>query len=185
MTHFLRFVIIILVIMFSFLTKTHAKYEKVFFDFQIKSINGELIDLSKYRNKAILIVNVASRCGFTKQYEDLEILWKKYKDQGLIVMGFPSNQFGNQEPGNNKEIKKFCETNFNITFPLTTKINVKGENIEPIYQWALDNYGNSSIPKWNFYKILIDKKGEIFNTYSSITNPMSKKILSDINKVLE
>ena len=100
-------------------------------------------------------------------------------------MGFPSNQFGNQEPGNNKEIKKFCETNFNITFPLTTKINVKGENIEPIYQWALDNHGNSSIPKWNFYKILIDKKGEIFNTYSSITNPMSKKILSDINKVLE
>ena len=185
MTDSIRFVIIISLIMFSFLSKSHSKYEKVFFDFQIKSINGDLIDLFKYNNKAILIVNVASNCGFTKQYEDLEILWNKFQNKGLIVIGFPSNQFGKQEPGNNEEIKKFCETNFNITFPLTTKINVKGENIEPVYQWALDNHGKSTIPKWNFYKILIDKEGKVFNTYSSITNPMSKKILADIKKVLD
>jgi len=171
--------------MFSFLTKPQAKYEKVFYDFKIKSITGDLIDLSKYKNKAILMVNVASKCGFTKQYEDLEKLWSEYKNKNLVVIGFPSNQFGKQEPGSNEEIKKFCETNFNITFPLTTKINVKGENIEPLYQWALNNYGKSSVPKWNFYKILIDKNGKIFNTYSSITKPMSKKLLTDIKDVLE
>jgi len=185
MTHFLRFVIIILVIMFSFLTKTHAKYEKVFFDFQIKSINGELIDLSKYRNKAILIVNVASRCGFTKQYEDLEILWKKYKDQGLIVMGFPSNQFGNQEPGNNKEIKKFCETNFGITFPIMAKTNILGDTGHPFYRWVEENYGKSGVPKWNFYKVLINKSGKIEDVYNSITNPSSKKIKNRINSILQ
>ena len=130
------------------------------------------------------MVNVASECGFTKQYADLQKLWETYKDKGLIVIGLPSNQFGGQEPGTNVEIQKFCKVNFDINFPMTTKIDVKGENIEPIYKWALENYGKKAIPKWNFYKILINKHGKIEQTYSSMTNPMSKKITRDIEEIL-
>ena len=106
------------------------------------------------------------------------------KTKGPIVIGLPSNQFGGQEPGSNSEIKNFCEVNFNVNFPLTTKIDVKGENINSIYKWALENYGKKASPKWNFYKILINKEGKIEKTYSSITNPMSKKITSEIEKLL-
>ena len=171
--------------MFSFLNKSKANYKKKFHDFKIESITGEIIDFSKFKNKSFLLVNVASQCGFTKQYTDLQKLWENYKDKGLIVVGFPSNQFGGQEPGSNKEIKNFCETNFNINFPLTKKIDVKGKNVDPIYKWAEINYGKSAVPKWNFYKILINKEGKIENSYSSITNPMSKKIISEIEKILE
>jgi glutathione peroxidase len=125
--------------MFSFFNKTYANYDKLIYNFTIDSINGEKIDFSKFKNKAILIVNVASKCGFTKQYNDLQNLWDTYKDIGLVVVGFPSNQFGGQEPGTSSEIKNFCETNFNINFPLTIKIDVKGNNIEPIYKWAQEN----------------------------------------------
>ncbi len=161
-----------------------ANYEKVFFDFSIKSIDGDIIKFSDYKGKAILLVNVASNCGFTKQYNDLQNLWDKYKNQGLIVLGVPSNQFGNQEPGTNDEIKKFCKVNFNINFPITDKIEVKGKNAHPIYTWAKNNFGKSAIPKWNFHKILVNKEGKIQNTYSSFTNPMSKKITNEIHKVL-
>ena len=176
--------IILITIMFSFSNKVSAKYEKTIYDFEIESITGEKIIFSKYKNKPILLVNVASQCGFTKQYEDLQKLWEKYKDKGLIVVGLPSNQFGGQEPGSNNEIKNFCEVNFNINFPMTTKVNVKGENADPIYKWALENYGKKSVPKWNFYKILINKDGKIKETYSSITNPMSKKITNEIENIL-
>ena len=176
--------IILIVIMFSFSNKASAKYKKIIYDFEIESITGEKINFSKYKNKVILLVNVASYCGFTKQYKDLQNLWEKYKDRGLIVIGFPSNQFGGQEPGSNSEIKNFCEVNFNINFPMTTKIDVKGENIDPIYKWALENYGKKAEPKWNFYKILINKDGKIEQTYSSMTNPMSKKITNEIEKIL-
>ena len=175
---------LIIISMFSFMNKTFAKYEKTFFDFSIKSIDGNNLELSTYKNKAILLVNVASNCGFTNQYSDLQKLWEKYEDKGLIVLGVPSNQFGGQEPGSNSEIKNFCEVNFNINFPMTTKIDVKGENINPIYKWALKNYGKKAAPKWNFYKILINKDGKIEQTYSSMTNPMSKKITSDIEEIL-
>jgi glutathione peroxidase len=176
--------LIVLVIMFSFSNKAAAKYEKLIYDFKIESINGEKIDFLKYKDKVILLVNVASKCGFTKQYTDLQKLWETYKDKGLIVIGLPSNQFGGQEPGTNADIQKFCKVNFDINFPMTTKIDVKGENIEPIYKWALENFGKKSIPKWNFYKILINKHGKIEQTYSSMTNPMSKKITSDIEEIL-
>ena len=128
------------------------------------------------KKKSILIVNVASNCGFTKQYEDLQKLYDLYKSNGLIVLGVPSNQFGNQEPGSEKEIKNFCETNFNITFPMTSKYDVKGDKAHPVYLWAKESYGNSAIPKWNFHKILIDKNGKIQDTFASFTNPMSNKI---------
>jgi len=176
--------IILVTVMFSFSNKASAKYDKLIYDFEIESITGEKIDFSKYKHKVILLVNVASQCGFTKQYTDLQKLWETYKDKGLIVIGLPSNQFGGQEPGTNVEIQKFCKINFDINFPMTTKINVKGENIEPIYKWALENYGKKAIPKWNFYKILINKHGKIEQIYSSMTNPMSKKMTKDIEKIL-
>jgi len=121
-------------IMFSFLSKSNANYEKLFYDFSIKSINGENLDFSTFKNKTILMVNVASNCGFTKQYSDLQQLYDKYKDNNFIVLGVPSNQFGGQEPGSNEEIKEFCETNFNISFPMTDKVDVKGNNAHPIYK---------------------------------------------------
>ena len=175
---------LIIISMFSFMNKTFAKYEKTFFDFSIKSIDGNNLELSTYKNKAILLVNVASNCGFTKQYSDLQQLWEKYGDKGLIVLGVPSNQFGKQEPGSNKEIKKFCEVNFNVNFPMTDKVDVKGTLAHPIFLWAKENYGSSAIPKWNFHKILINKDGKIQDTYSSLTKPTSKKITDEIEKIL-
>ena len=170
--------------MFAFMNKTFSKYEKIFFDLNIKSLEGTNIELSEYKNNAVLLVNVASNCGYTKQYADLQKLWETYKDKGLIVIGVPSNQFGSQEPGTNEEIKKFCEVNFNVNFPMTDKVEVKGENAHPIYLWAKENFGKSTVPKWNFHKILINVDGEIQETYSSLTSPTSKKITNEIEKIL-
>ena len=167
-------------IMFSFFEKVDAKYEKLFFDLSINSIDNEMINLSEYKGKIILLVNVASKCGFTKQYTDLQILHDKYKEKGFVVIGVPSNQFGGQEPGSNEEIKNFCETNFNITFPITDKFDVKGENAHGLYKWAKENHGNSTVPKWNFHKILINKEGKIQYTFSSFTTPLSDRIIKQI-----
>ena len=161
-----------------------ANYEKNIFDFIVNGINGKEIDLSKYKGKIILIVNVASKCGFTKQYKDLQELWKRYKSKGLIIIGFPSNQFGAQEPGNDKDIKNFCEVNYNIDFPMVSKTEVKGENAHEIYKWALKNHGKSTVPKWNFHKILINPDGKVEDTYLSFAKPMSKKIVNKIEKLL-
>jgi len=160
-----------------------ANYEKVFYDFKIENINGEIIDLKKYENKAVLVVNTASYCGFTNQYEELQELWEKYKDKDFIVLGVPSNSF-NQEKKDNSEIKEFCEVNFNINFPLSAITEVKGENAHEIFKWAKDNYGKSAIPKWNFHKILINKEGKIADTFSSFTKPMSKKLTQKIEDIL-
>ena len=173
-----------IVIMFSLFSKTEAKYDKLFFDLNIKSINDEDLNLSQYKNKTILLVNVASKCGFTKQYTGLQTLYEKYKDKEFIIIGIPSNQFGSQELGTNKEIKDFCETNFNITFPMTTKVDVKGDNLHEIYAWAKKNYGKSTIPKWNFHKILINKNGKVQNTFNSFIDPLSKKIIKEIETIL-
>ena len=177
-------IVYIILIMIMFFNKTEAKYDKSFFDFIFKSIDGEVINLKKYKKQIILIVNVASKCGFTKQYSSLQSLYDKYRSNGFIVLGIPSNQFGGQEPGTNKEIKEFCETNFNITFPMSDKVDVKGLNAHEIYLWAKKNYGMSAVPKWNFHKILINKKGEIEDTFGSFTEPMSKKITSKIEKLI-
>jgi len=142
------------------------------------------MDLNQYKGKTILLVNVASNCGFTKQYAGLQTLYDKYKNKGLIVLGIPSNQFGGQEPGSNDEIKDFCETNFNITFPITDKVDVKGDNANELYKWAKDNFGNSTVPKWNFHKILINKDGKIHDTFSSFTEPLSNKIIKQIELIL-
>ena len=161
----------------------NAKYEKIFFDFNIKSIEGNEINLENFKNNVILLVNTASYCGFTKQYDGLQKIYEKYKDKGLIVMGVPSNSF-NQEKNEESEIKEFCEVNFNITFPMTSIYDVRGENAHPIYKWAKDNYGKSAVPKWNFHKIIINKDGKIEETFSSLTKPTSNKILNILDKLL-
>jgi len=179
----LKINILIFFIMFSFLNNSKAE-NKSFYDLSINSIDGNEIKFSNFKDKSILLVNVASNCGFTKQYEDLQKLYDLYKSNGLIVLGIPSNQFGNQEPGSEIEIKNFCETNFNITFPMTSKYDVRGNKAHPVYLWAKESYGNSAIPKWNFHKILIDKNGKIHDTFASFTNPMSNKIKKEIEKIL-
>jgi glutathione peroxidase len=169
--------------MIFFKSTALANYEKVFFDFKIQSIDGEMIDFDKFRNKVILLVNTASFSGFTKQYNDLQNLWEKYQTKDLIVLGVPSNSF-NQEQSNDDEVKKFCEVNFNISFPLSTITDVKGDKSHEIFKWAKKNYGNSAVPKWNFHKILINRDGKIQKTFNSFTNPMSDKITSEIEKIL-
>ena len=170
--------------MFSFSEKTMSDNTKTLFDFKINSINGDEINLSKFEGKTLLIVNVASKCGFTKQYNDLQNLYDLYKGKGFIVLGVPSNQFGGQEPGTENEIKNFCETKFNINFPMTSKYDVKGSSAHPIYLWAKESYGSSTIPKWNFHKILINKHGKVEDTFASFTKPMSKKIVKKIEEIL-
>ena len=169
--------------MIFFKNYASANYNKLIYDFKINSITGEIINFSEYQNKAILLVNVASYCGFTKQYADLQKLWELYRDKGFVVIGVPSNSF-NQEKNSEKEVKNFCEVNFNINFPLTSIYEVKGDNAHEIYKWAKKNHGNSAVPKWNFHKILIDKDGKVIDTFVSFTNPMSKKITGVIEKIL-
>ena len=173
----------ITIIMFFFKSNVNANYDKIFYDFKIESITGETIDFNEYKNKVILIVNTASYCGFTKQYTDLQELWDKYKSRGLIVLGVPSNSF-NQEKNKNSEVKEFCQVNFNINFPLTTITEVKGDKAHDLFKWAKNNHGKSAIPKWNFHKILINKEGKVEDTFTSFTNPMSKKLVSKIESIL-
>ncbi len=174
----------ITIVMFFFKISSHADYEKIFYDFKINSISGDIIDLNDFKGKPVLMVNTASYCGFTKQYDDMQELWEKYRDRGLVVLGVPSGSF-NQEKKNNDEVKEFCEVNFNINFPITEITDVKGNNAHEIYKWARENYGKSAVPKWNFYKILINKEGIIEDTYASITNPTSKKITKKIESLLD
>ena len=169
--------------MIFFKNVASASYDKLIYDFKINSITGEEINFNDYKNKAILLVNVASYCGFTKQYADLQKLWEVYRDKGFVVIGVPSNSF-NQEKNSEKEIKKFCEVNFNINFPMTSIYEVKGDNAHEIYKWAMNNHGKSAIPKWNFHKILIGKDGKIVDTFVSFTNPTSKKVTKIIDKIL-
>tara|TARA_B100000123_G_scaffold202161_1_gene152097 strand:- start:172 stop:717 length:546 start_codon:yes stop_codon:yes gene_type:complete len=174
---------IILIMIFFSKDKVLANYEKIFFDFKINSISGEQIDFKDYKNKVVLVVNTASYCGFTNQYNDLQLLWEKYKSEGLIVLGVPSNSF-NQEKKEDSDVKEFCEVNFNIDFPMTSITEVKGKNSHEIFKWAEKNYGKSAVPKWNFHKILINKEGKIEDTFASFTKPMSKKITKAIEGIL-
>ena len=170
--------------MFSFLNKASANYSQLVYEFEFKSIDGNTIKLKQYKDKVIVVVNVASRCGFTNQYKDLQKLWLAYEKENLVVLGIPTNNF-KQEPGSNSDIKDFCETNFNITFPMSEKTDVIGKNSHPFYRWAKENYGNAAIPKWNFHKIIIGKNGKIVDTFASITNPSSKKFLKFIKEQIK
>ena len=175
--------IFFILFMFSLLNKVYANSDLNAYNFEFQGIDGKLIKLETYKNKVIVVVNVASRSGYTPQYENLQTLWSTYKDKNLVVIGVPTNNF-RQEPGSNKEIKDFCETNFGITFPMTEKINVIGGNSHPFYKWARKDYGVGAIPKWNFHKIIIGKKGKIEETFSSITKPTSKKFIKTIENLI-
>tara|TARA_B110000027_G_C16074517_1_gene280715 strand:+ start:364 stop:909 length:546 start_codon:yes stop_codon:yes gene_type:complete len=177
-------IIILFIIMFSFFTQANAQYNQLATDFSFKGVDGNSINLTDYKNKVILVVNVASRCGFTKQYEGLQTLWNEYRDKDLVIIGVPSNNF-RQEPGSNKEIKDFCETTFGIDFPITEKLSVLGSDAHPFFKWAKKNYGTGAIPKWNFHKIIIGKNGKVVETFSSITKPTSKKFISVIDREIK
>lgn len=148
------------------------------YDIKIKTINGEEIDLSKFKGKHVLFVNVASKCGFTSQYKDLQELYNQYQDK-LQIIGVPCNQFGGQEPGNSETITSFCEINYGVTFLITEKVDVKGKSQHPLYTWLTQDVNNgvkSTSVKWNFQKYLISPKGEFIDYYMSATNPTSSKI---------
>ena len=151
------------------------------FDFKFKNIDGNELDLSIYKGKVLLVTNVASKCGFTNQYEGLQTLWEKYKEKNLVVIGVSSNDF-NQEFKNKEEVKKFCEVNFGINFPMTDITSVKGETAHPFYKWVKKT--KDFQPKWNFYKILINKDGEVIEFFSSFTKPNSNKLIKQIEKLL-
>ena len=178
-----KFILVFTTIMFFFKSSAIANYEKTFFDLNIESISGDKINFSDFKNNAVLVVNTASYCGFTNQYNDLQLLWEKYKSEGLIVLGIPSNSF-NQEKKEDSDVKEFCEVNFNINFPLSSIYEVKGKNAHEIFKWAKDNHGSSAVPKWNFHKILINKSGKVEDTFASFTKPKSNKIINKIEGLL-
>ena len=162
------------------LTSTLSQAKESFYDIKLNDINGKQIDLKSFEDKYILFVNVASKCGFTSQYTDLEKLHQKYQND-LVVIGLPCNQFGGQEPGDAEEIKNFCSSNYGVTFIISEKIEVKGEGMHPLYQWLTQkdlNGKTSSTVKWNFQKYLVNKSGELLNYFYSMTGPLSNKITS-------
>ncbi len=156
-------------------------------DFTLNSIDGKPAPLSQYQGKVVLIVNVASRCGYTPQYEGLERIYEKYKDQGFVILGFPANNFGGQEPGTNEEIKTFCSSKYSVKFPLYTKISVKGDDIHPLYKFLTDKGANPTTGgdiKWNFTKFLIGKDGKVIARFESAVTPESAEVTGAIEKAL-
>ena len=156
--------------------------KKSIYEFKVASLDGGTIDFASFKGKKILIVNTASKCGFTKQYEELETLYKKYNDK-LVIVGFPANNFGEQEPGTNEEIQAFCKKNYGVSFPMAAKISVKGEDVAPIYKWLTSKKENGVLDaeiKWNFNKFLLDEKGNLLNYFESKITPMSEEITSKL-----
>ena len=149
----------------------------------IDSIGGDKLDTAAFKGKVVLLVNTASFCGFTGQYKDLEALWRKYKDRGLVLLGVPANDFGAQEPGSNAEIKKFCEANFDVTFPLADKEIVSGEKAHPLYRWAAKQTGALGVPTWNFHKILIGRDGRVIDWFTAMSG-VGDKLEQAIEKAL-
>ena len=177
----------ILLLIMLFLTSIIAKENNMsIYDFNVKTIDGEEVSMSKYKGKVLLIVNVASKCGFTSQYEGLENLYEKYKNEDFMVLGFPSNQFANQEPESEDKIKEFCSLTYEVKFDMFSKVDVNGENEAPIYKFLKSNQkgilGTENI-KWNFTKFLVDKEGNIVDRFGSATTPES--IEADVVKLLK
>jgi len=177
----------IFLLIFLTISSTLAKEKAMnIYDFNVNTIDGQEVSLSKYKDKVLLIVNVASKCGFTSQYEGLENLYKKYKDQDFMILGFPSNQFGSQEPGSNKDIKEFCTLTYGVDFDMFEKVDVNGDNEIPLYthlkKEASGFLGTKSI-KWNFTKFLINKEGKVVDRFGSSTKPSD--IEDDIKKLLD
>jgi glutathione peroxidase len=155
------------------------------YDFTMANIDGKPTSLKKYKGKVVLVVNVASKCGNTPQYEQLEALYKKYEKKGLVILGFPANNFGGQEPGTNEEIKTFCTANYNVTFPMFSKISVKGEDIAPLYKWLLAQSESTTDVDWNFAKFLVAKDGTTVKRYSARMKPDNTEIVTAIEAALK
>lgn len=156
-------------------------------DFKMKTIDGEQKNLSEYKGKVVLMVNVASKCGLTPQYKGLEALYEKYKDKGLVIIGFPANNFGQQEPGTEAEIKQFCTSKYNVTFPMMSKISVKGDDKHPLYKFLTEGQAGDDFAgdiEWNFAKFLIDRNGNVIARFSSRTTPESPQVSAEIEKAL-
>jgi glutathione peroxidase len=161
------------------------KNQKSFYDFTVTDINGKSFSMSSMKGKKVMIVNVASKCGYTPQYEELEKLYDTYKDKNFVIVAFPANNFGNQEPGTNAEIKEFCRVNYGVTFPMMQKISVKGKDQAPIYKWLTQKSENGVIDQevmWNFQKYLIDENGKLTAVYLSKTSPLDEKIINWIEQ---
>jgi glutathione peroxidase len=150
--------------------------------FEFKGIDGETLTLSQFKGRPVMVVNTASECGFTPQYADLEALWQRYRDRGLVVLGVPSNDFGAQEPGSESEIKGFCEKNYGVDFPLTAKQTVIGGDAHPFYRWVVDQAGEDAAPKWNFHKYLIGREGELVGLWPSKVKPLAPEITAAIEE---
>ncbi|HEY9164294.1 MAG TPA: glutathione peroxidase [Magnetovibrio sp.] len=153
-------------------------------DFSFASIDGGPLPLSTFKGKAVLLVNTASFCGFTPQYKELQALWQRYEGRGLVVLGVPSNDFGGQEPGSSAEIKDFCDTTYQVTFPLADKEVVSGASAHPFYQWAKAELGVLAAPKWNFHKYLIAPDGRLVDWFATTTKPTDAKVIAAIEAVL-
>lgn len=154
------------------------------YDFTMKDINGETVALSSFKGKEVLIVNTASKCGFTPQYKSLEALYEKYKDQGLVILGFPANNFKNQEPGTNDDIKSFCLLNYSIKFPMFSKISVAGEDMDPLYQYLTAKSGFDGPITWNFNKFLVNSEGKVIARFDTKTDPLDPAVLETVEKNL-
>jgi len=154
------------------------------YDFSFRSIDGGAMPLTNFKGNALLVVNVASQCGLTPQYEGLEALWKTYRDKGLVVLGVPANDFGAQEPGTEKEIKTFCETRFAVDFPMTAKEHVIGADAHPLYKWVAGELGDAAAPKWNFHKYLFGRDGAIAGTFGSRMTPDAPELAAAIKETL-
>jgi glutathione peroxidase len=154
------------------------------YDFAFKTIDGQALPMTAFKDKVVLVVNTASKCGLTPQYDGLEALYTDYKDKGLVVLGVPCNQFMGQEPGTEAEIKDFCETKFSIDFPLTSKEDVKGETAHPFYKWALETLGESADPAWNFHKLLVGKDGQLIRAFGPRTEPQAEEVTAAISAAL-
>jgi glutathione peroxidase len=161
---------------------------KSIYNFTVNDIDGNAVSLDQYKGKVLLIVNTASKCGFTPQLDDMEKLYEEYKDEGFEILAFPSNDFSGQEPLEGEALKQFCVLEYNAKYPIFDKVHVKGEAADPVFEFLSDKSLNgkvNSIPKWNFHKYLVDKEGKVVDYYYSITSPTSRKIKRNIEKLLE
>ena len=175
---------LILPLFLIFMIPFKSEAQKSFHDFTVKDINGADFKFSSLKGKKVMVVNVASKCGLTPQYEELQQLYDTYKDRNFVIIGFPANNFKDQEPGSNKEIKNFCSLNYGVTFPLMEKISVTGKDQEPIYKWLTKKSENGKLDQevtWNFQKFLIDEKGNLVDVMMPKESPMSQKVIDWIN----
>jgi len=174
-----------LILIMTMMLSVAASAQKTLHNFKTKTIDGKEFDLASLKGKKVLVVNTASKCGLTPQYKELELLYKKYKDRNFVIIGFPANNFLSQEPGSNDEIKEFCEINYGVTFPMMSKVSVKGKDQDPIYNWLTNKSENGKLDaevSWNFQKFMIDENGNMVDFASPRESPMSEKIVSWIEK---